>query len=455
MIVLGLGSNIGDRLSHLRAALKRLRQLPALTIKQISPIYQSEALLPENAPPDWNQPYLNCAISADTSLSPHDLLVELKKIEWSIGRKPEKRHWGPRILDIDILVFHNEILRTDALTVPHENLLERPFALWPLADVYPEWVCPLPHFSGQTVEMLIKPWGSRFDGRAPFRTTQIPHRIDTAALMGILNITPDSFSDGGLFLNSDLAIEKAKSLVHQGAEILDIGAESTAPHATPITPEEERKRLSPILQPLIQAKKSMLIPPIISLDTHHVETAAWALQLGVDWINDQSGLSDPAMVALLADTSHDVVIMHQLGLPARRDTVFSAHENVPEVVSHWAAAQLSRLEKNGINPERIILDPGIGFGTSPLQSLSLIRQIHLLTHLGARVLVGHSRKSFFSELTPYPAKDRDIETTAMAPFLSEQGVNYLRVHNVDMCARLFRIMSALHPIMQTPSQTNP
>src|SRR5579864_2110091 len=131
MVILGLGSNVGDRLAHLRKALHAIRQLPGMQVKQVSPVYISDALLPENAPEDWDMPYLNVAIRCDTTLAAFDLLRELKIIEHSIGRKPALRHWGPRIVDIDILAIDQGIIQTDALTVPHESLQQRPFALWP------------------------------------------------------------------------------------------------------------------------------------------------------------------------------------------------------------------------------------------------------------------------------------------------------------------------------------
>lgn len=445
MIVLGLGSNVGDRLLNLRRAYRALSALPNMTIHQVSPLYQSDALLPENAPEDWNHPYLNFAIRATTTLTPEDLLAELKKIEWSIGRKPEVRHWGPRILDIDILVFDDLIIRTDALTVPHENLFNRPFALWPLADVYPNWICPLQQFHGETAETLVKPWGSRFDGRAPFHTLQIPQRIDTAALVGIINITPDSFSDGGEFLKIDAALNHAEHLVKQGAEVLDIGAESTAPNAQIISADEEKQRLTVVLPALMEAIKKFSLPPRVSLDTHHETTAAWALNLGIDWINDQSGLSDPDLVALLANTQHNVVIMHQLGLPAGQHPGFSPTEDVVAQVDAWLFNQLNTLEKQGISRDRIIFDPGIGFGKSPAQSLTLLKNIALFKKHHVRILIGHSRKSFLAPLSPASAKERDLETAALASFLNQQGVDFLRVHNVDLCARLLRITAALAP----------
>jgi 2-amino-4-hydroxy-6-hydroxymethyldihydropteridine diphosphokinase / dihydropteroate synthase len=200
MVILGLGSNVGDRLANLRKAVIAIRTLAGVTIEQVSPVYVSDALLPENAPPEWDMPHLNLAIRIQTTLEPLDLLKQLKNIEWSIGRKPEVRHWGPRILDIDILAWDDRVIKSDMLTVPHANLQERPFAFWPLADVAPLWGFPLPgNNHGKTAAQIVEAWGSRFTAEAPFRTRQINQRVDTPQLVGIINVTPDSFSDGGSF----------------------------------------------------------------------------------------------------------------------------------------------------------------------------------------------------------------------------------------------------------------
>lgn len=454
MIVLGLGSNVGDRLAHLRKALQKLRQLPGLSIQQVSPVYQSDALLPDNAPDDWNHPYLNIAIRAETTLTPEALLPELKNIEWSIGRKPEVRHWGPRIMDIDILAFDDHVINTDALTVPHANLFERPFALWPLADVWPTWVCPLPGaHQGKTAAELVQIWGSRYEANAPFRTCQLAQRIDAPAMVGIINLTPDSFSDGGLFSNADSAINHAAQLVMEGAEVIDVGAESTAPGRSPLNEAEEWERLAPVLATLMQEKKHWFMPPKISVDTRHPATAERALALGVDWVNDQSALTNPDMLCLLAGAHQDVVIMHHLTLPASPEHLLAPTDNVVELIRQWAETRINALEKNGIDRKRIIIDPGIGFGKWPHQSLALIQHAELLKPEGARLLIGHSRKSFMNTLTPNPANQRDLETAAMAPLLSAKGVDFLRVHQADAAARLLRVTAALSPSMLPPSQT--
>jgi len=443
-LILGMGSNLGDRLGNLRKALAAIQRLPTLTVLQVSPVYLSDALLPDNAPPDWDKPHLNAAIRCETSLEPLDLLAELKKIEWCIGHKPQARHWGPRIIDIDILVFGDRIIQSDVLTIPHSNLQERPFALWPLADVAPQWICPHAGcYQGKTAAEIVGQWGSRFTGTAPFRTQQLNQRIDTPQLVGIINATPDSFSDGGCFLQAEAAIWQAHCFIQSGAEVIDIGAESTAPNASPITAETEWKRLEPVLTAIRHAQNDFLLPPKISIDTRHADTAARALSCGVDWINDVTGLQDPTMQALLTTADVDCVIMHHLTIPPTAQCVLPRNQDPVSLIYEWALQRIHQLEKAGMAIDRIIIDPGIGFGKTPEQSLQLIKHITQLKALGTRVLVGHSRKSFLSLFTARPPEQRDIETLAATLYLAKQPVDYLRVHQVEMSAQAIRVMAAL------------
>lgn len=444
MVILGLGSNVGDRLTNLRKALNALRQLSGLHVRQVSPVYLSDALLPENAPADWDMPHLNLAIRCETTLAPLELLKQLKNIEWSIGRKPEVRHWGPRILDIDILAWDQHVIQSDVLTVPHASLQERPFALWPLADVAPFWSFPLEGMNhGKTAAEICEKWGSRFSGEAPLRTRQIYQRVDTPQLMGVVNVTPDSFSDGGQFLSPEIALQQMLYLVNSGAEVIDIGAESTAPNAVTLSADSEWARLEPVLAIFKSACQKFIIPPKISVDTRHAHVAAKALQAGVDWINDVTGLQDPAMREVVASSSADCVMMHHVSIPPSRDQVIPPNLNGVDTVYQWAERQIHLLEKAGIARSRIIFDPGIGFGKTAPQSLALIKNISVFTALGTRILVGHSRKSFLTLFTQYPAAERDVETLAATLYLATQPVDYIRLHNVGVCARGLRVAKGM------------
>lgn len=440
MIVIGLGSNVGDRLQHLRRALLAIKQIPDVSVHQVSPIYLSDAQTTEHAPVEWNQTFFNCALRCESSLSPQFLLASLKKIEFDFGREMSHEKWSPRVIDIDILAWDDLELSSSELTIPHTHLLTRPFACWPLADLIPLWKIPSHDFSA---EQAVEGWGSRFCGEAPFHTRQIQQRIDTPRLVGIINVTPDSFSDGGNFTSAEQALHQAIHLIEAGAEILDIGAESTAPNSPRLTPEQEWQRLQPALTAILSAKKLFLHPVIISVDTMHAETAHKALALGVDWINDVTGFQDPAMRAAVRDTNADCVVMHHLTIPPKRSDVIPRDQDPVQFLMDWSRQQIALLENDGIGRERIIIDPGFGFGKTSGQALKMLENIHQFNELGVRVLVGHSRKSFMSIFTPHLAPERDVETLAMTMHLARQPIDYLRVHNVELSARALKVSSAL------------
>ena len=443
MLILGLGSNVGDRLAHLRGALRLIKTIPGLEVKQVSPVYLSDALLPENSPPEWDVPYLNAALRCESTQPPHDILKKLKAIEKILDRDLRSLRWSPRIIDIDILAWDDTIIQSETLTAPHSNLLERPFALWPLADVAPLWICPVGTLVGQTAAQLVEKWGSRFTGQAPFHTRQINQRLDTPQLVGILNVTPDSFSDGGCYVDAEKALAQVVHLVHSGADVIDIGAESTAPQAKPITPAEEWQRLETLLIAIKEARHHFLVPPKMSIDTRHVETAEKALTWGADWINDVSGLDNRSMRKLIAQSKTECVVMHHLNIPEVRQHSLPRNQDPVPSVYEWGKQRLEELEQEGIARENIIFDPGIGFGKMAEQSLVLLQHAQQFTQLGVRVLIGHSRKTFISLFSGLPFIERDIETLVIALKLAEQGIDYLRVHDVEMCARGLKVAAAM------------
>jgi 2-amino-4-hydroxy-6-hydroxymethyldihydropteridine diphosphokinase/dihydropteroate synthase len=444
MVILGLGSNVGDRLLNLREASQKIAKIVGVTIQRISPLYVSEALLPDHAPAEWNKPFLNLALSCETQLAPSEFLKQLKNIETVMGRQSHLLHWGPRIIDIDILAWDNLILQSENLTVPHIHLLNRPFALWPLADIAPLWSFPgSGQYQHKTAAEIVEKWGNRFLGDAPFHTRQIYQRLEAPQLMGILNVTPDSFSDGGNFLPPERAVSHARALVEAGAEIIDLGAEATAPGATPLDAKTEWERIQPVLTELAAVREQWLIPPRLSIDTYHPETAKKALEAGAHWINDVSGLDDIPMREVLAETQSECVVMHHLSVPANKKIVLARHEDPVAYVYEWAEKRLTELQQHGIKKEKMIFDPGIGFGKTPEQSLLLLQHIAVFKQLGVRLLVGHSRKGFLSLFTHQPAALRDIETLSAAIYLATQAVDYLRIHEVGFCARALCVKAAL------------
>lgn len=243
-------------------------------------------------------------------------------------------------------------------------------------------------------------------------------------LVGILNLTPDSFSDGGKHHSVDAALAHAKSLIDAGATVIDIGAESTRPGATPLNDSEEWQRLEPVLQQLTT------FPVTLSLDTYHPATVEKALNLGVHWINDVTGFTNPQMIDAVKASSAKLVFMHNLGIPVDKNKIIPPEKDVVQEIFHWGEAQINRLEQAGIAKDRLIFDPGIGFGKNAAQSLHLLKDIAAFHQLDVPLFVGHSRKSCFSALTQSQSAERDPETFAAGIYLAQQGVQYLRVHNV-------------------------
>lgn len=431
MVILGLGSNMGPRKAYLRRAVHKLRSLHKGPDKfLVSHVYESDALKPAGAPSQWDRPFLNLAVGLSTDLNPPELLAQLKKIEVALGRQIRDR-WAPREIDIDILSWDEKILISEKLNIPHAELLNRPFALLPLAEIMPQWRYPL---SGPSKEMtagsLAQAWQASGMATRPLNTRM--SGVLGPDMVGIINVTPDSFSDGGLALSPEAAVERARELSEEGAHVLDIGAESTRPHAQLLTAEEEWARLGPALAAIGKALPSFKTKPLLSVDTRHGETAERALVFGVDWVNDVMGLESAFMKEVLRKSSCRVVIMHSLGVPASPHAVLPDDRSSIEFVHEWFKWKLGELEKMGLSTDRVIIDPGIGFGKTAEQSWEIIEKINRFDDLGCELLVGHSRKSFLSTITAKAAAARDQETAKVSAHLGRCGVDYLRVHNVKV-----------------------
>lgn len=253
--------------------------------------------------------------------------------------------------------------------------------------------------------------------------------MNRPAIMGIVNVTPDSFSGDGQL--AEQAIAHAQMLVGEGADILDIGAESTRPGATPVSADEEWARLEPVLTGIVDAPWRAGVR--LSVDTRHAQTAARALNLGVDIINDVGGLADHAMPETLEEHECNIVVMHALSIPANPALTLPEGCDVIAEILAWKEAVTSRAGAHGIANERLIYDPGIGFGKTAEQSLMLIHSANELVASGGRWLYGHSRKSFLKlVLKEEGVAARDAATLALSKQLTKARVDYLRVHNVAL-----------------------
>lgn len=415
-VYLGLGSNLGDRRANLVAGIDSLEQAGFAT-RRISPVVESPALLSPDATPDWNRPFLNLVLEGEVTGTPDRWRTQIKRIENELGRDHVSR-WAPRPLDIDILLWGDRQIRTAELTIPHAQMYERAFVLSPMLHLAPR----------------LMPAGG--GGRDLVQLTgALTHHIPL--WMGIVNLTPDSFSGDDLSPDRPAFDAHIDAMLAAGVHIIDLGAESTRPGATVLTPDEEWQRLEASLRQLIERLDGDRLRPRISVDTRHVAVADKALTLGADLINDVSGLADREMQALVRERDCDTVAMHSLGIPADRAVLLAPDREPIEQLADWLATSLDRWLDAGLDPNRLIVDPGIGFGKDSLQSLKLLRRISELRSAGLRVLVGHSRKSFMNPFTVTPPADRDLETIGASLQLCTQQVDILRVHDVPAHLRAY------------------
>ena len=259
--------------------------------------------------------------------------------------------------------------------------------------------------------------------------------LDRPRIMGILNVTPDSFSDGGAHTDP---IAAGLAMAADGADIIDVGGESTRPGAPAVLPQEEQSRVLPVIRALADAGL------LVSVDTRNASTMRAALAAGATIINDVSGLThDPGAAAVVAEHGCPVVLMHMRGTPATMNAQARYTDVVQEVKAELAARVQAALAA-GIAPRQIVLDPGIGFAKLAPQSIALLRGLSELTGLGYKLLVGVSRKSFIEHVSGEPDPTRRLGgSLAAALFAIMQGASILRVHDVRETAQALRVWQAL------------
>jgi dihydropteroate synthase len=256
--------------------------------------------------------------------------------------------------------------------------------------------------------------------------------------MGIVNVTPDSFSDGGRFLHPDAAVAHARALTADGADILDIGGESTRPGAEPVAVEEELRRVLPVIEGIAAASAALPTRPQISIDTSKAAVAAAALAAGASLVNDVSAFrADPEMAAVVADAEADCCLMHMLGEP-RTMQDDPRYGDVVVDVREFLEERLGFALDAGVARERIMLDPGIGFGKTEQHNLELLRRLDELVALGPPIVIGTSRKGFLGRIVdreaaraePAAAAERLAGTIATNVLALERGARVFRVHDV-------------------------
>ncbi|KAF7722729.1 trifunctional dihydropteroate synthetase [Apophysomyces ossiformis] len=436
---IAIGTNVGDKVDNIHRALDMLETESNCVVLDTSFLYETPAMYyTEQAP------FLNAVCKVATCLEPYALLAKLKNIEEALGRKVNFRN-GPRPIDLDILFYNDLVMESETLTIPHALMQEREFVLWPLCDIAKDMEHPkLYKTCGQLLSQLLKITAEKEDGPVkidkviPIEKQRLWRWNDKTYIMGILNTTPDSFSDGGSYADIDKAVAAAECMREEGADIIDIGGMSTRPGADDTFPEEEEiRRVVPVIKKL--REKGFDLP--ISIDTFRASVAEAAILAGATMINDISGGSrDPAMLGVMAKHKVPVCLMHMRGdaktMMSKKNTTYEDND-VVETISQQLYHLVQRAISAGVYRWNIVLDPGIGFAKTPDQDFEILR------HLGDRIsgpdsllegfpsLMGPSRKKFIGKVTGVQEADKRSFGTAGAVAASVAGgANIIRVHDV-------------------------
>ncbi|GMH15256.1 hypothetical protein Nepgr_017097 [Nepenthes gracilis] len=445
-VIIALGSNVGNRVQNFNKALQLMKK-SGVSITRHSCLYETEPAYVTNQPL-----FLNSAVRGVTKLGPHELLGVLKKIEKDIGRTDGIRY-GPRSIDLDILFYGKFRVNSENLTVPHERIWERPFVMAPLIDLLGSGIesdtvaswHSLSKLSGGLFEAWEKLGGETLVGKHGMRRVlpignYLWEWSRKTSVMGILNVTPDSFSDGGQYLSVENAVSQVRRMISEGADIVDIGAQSTRPMASRISAEEELDRLIPILEAVkdeIEAEGKLL-----SVDTFYAEVASEAVKKGANLVNDVSGGQlDTQMSSFVADLEVPYIAMHMRGNPTTMQSSDNLqYEDVCEQVASELNARVQDAELSGIPAWRIIVDPGFGFSKNTEHNLDILSGLKTMREGMAKkslavyhgpLLIGPSRKRFLGEICSRPAAiDRDPATVAAVAAGVLGGANIVRVHNV-------------------------
>ncbi|KAL4420775.1 hypothetical protein ABPG75_010431 [Micractinium tetrahymenae] len=519
---IALGSNLGDRLGNLLAAVRALAETDQ--VRQLSRLYESAPAYVTDQPP-----FLNAAALVGTSLPPLELLRRLKDIEARLGRDlgPAAQRWGPRPIDLDIVFYEGQtVTEGETLVVPHPRWQERDFVKAPLADLCSAGPGsssgggasgsssssgggasgsrggssgseagtgqggaagdggPAEFSAGggsssagggrgeaaggglqRQLRLAASLWaaagGERQLGTPDLECVLPMGRLGLwpwqrrTQVMGILNVTPDSFSDGGRHNGSvAAAVAHAAALAEAGADILDIGGQSTRPGSELLTAEQEKERILPVIRALMQEERLARMP--LSVDTFYADVAAAAVEAGATMVNDVSGGTlDPGMHAQVAELNVPYVLMHMRGTP--QDMQQRRHTRYGDVVADVAAelaGAAQRATAAGIEPWRLVLDPGLGFAKTQQGNLQLMAQLPALRAAlppplgGLPLLLGPSRKGFLGKLTGRErAADRDFASAAAAALCVAGGANIIRAHNVEAVRDAVRVADAVRPLL--------
>ena len=266
--------------------------------------------------------------------------------------------------------------------------------------------------------------------------------LSTSRVMGILNVTPDSFSDGGRYASTNKAVEHALQLIEEGADILDIGGESTRPGATPVSLNEELSRVIPVIEALVKIVK---VP--LSIDTYKPEVMRTAISAGVDIVNDINALQAPTALDVVSASNVGVCLMHMQGTPQTMQ-LDPQYDDVLAEVNAFLTARLQATIAAGINKNRILLDPGFGFGKRTVHNITLLQHLRHIASIGQPLLVGLSRKSVLGQMLGDNKTDRVSASIATSVIAAMKGANILRVHDVKATVDALKVVTTVNHYSQ-------
>lgn len=494
-VYVAFGSNEDAPLRNIAQALSLLEQHPQITIEQTLALYMSKPMYHLD-----QADFCNGVVKLSVrDMSPHALLDVLKEIEYERLLRVKKLANGPRIIDLDLILFGRATITSERLVVPHKAMLDRTFVLQPLCELLPpDFVHPvtaepvhdhlarllrlLVDHTVQKSSELIQLVPTAHGRRLEFRSNQQSPTV----LMSVFNATPDLFSDGGRRYNLDrqTIVDMARTMKRQGARIIDVGGVSTRPGSTAPSADDEIARVVRVVEAI--RLDPALDDIFVSIDTYRACVAEKAVAAGADIVNDISmGFFDPAMFAFVAKSGCGYVMNHMRGTPATMGglTDFNASPDDNSVeyfvdahlgdlpplddavqalltgVSRELASQLQAAFSQGVRRWQIIIDPGVGFAKNTRQNLALVRHCSRVKRYsrwdpdlqayvslrGLAMLVGTSRKRFLGEITDIPvASDRAVPTAASVVACVEQGVDIVRVHDLDEVRQAVQVADALY-----------
>ncbi|KAF8517981.1 Dihydropteroate synthase [Hysterangium stoloniferum] len=452
-VVVAIGSNTGDRCANIEQALRHMEaRHEIITISSTSFLYESDPMYVLDQPK-----FLNCAITAETTLRPLDLLSLLKHIEDVVGRKKSVRN-GPRALDLDI-IFYDTIIYDNRkssgdgsgvgeLIIPHPRLTEREFVLRPLNDIIPDYVHPALKTTVSTLHTALLTSNASTLRKVllfpPPLKSEIPPVLwplsSQTYIMAAINATPDSFSSTNPS-TTDLAVEEGLAAVEAGANMIDVGGYSTRPGAAEVSPDEELRRVIPVIRRL--REHGITLP--ISVDTFRPSVLRAAVAAGANCLNDVTALagevenhpSDESMALAVRELGVPIIMMHSRGAhDAGKNNDYSPQGGVVEGVRVELGARMTHALRCGIRRWHLIADPGFGFSKTTEGNIELLRRFEEVTASGALTgfptLAGLSRKTFLGKVLDRETspQEREWATGAGVAAAVQQGADIVRVHRV-------------------------